>query len=295
MQEVLKAYQKEISAEHVKKEIEKLKKEIPKLKTVENLKKLFNLIDLTTLNSTDSEAIGEKFCENVNNLQKEYPNMPDVAAICVYPTLVETIKENLKKENVNIASVTAGFPSSQTFLAIKVVESRMAVAKGADEIDIVISIGTFLEKKYNEIFTEIGVIKEAVENTHIKVILETGVLPSLNDIRIASIIAMEAGADFIKTSTGKLETSATPEAVYVMTETINDYYKKTKKKIGIKPAGGISTADDALLYMAIVKNNLGEKWLNNKLFRIGASRLANNLISEIGKLETGKQKEVKYF
>jgi len=295
MQEILDIYKKDISIEAVKSEIEKLKKDIPKLKTIENLKKIFSFIDLTTLNTTDSKTIGLKFCENVNNFQKKFPNMPDVAAICVYPSLVETIKENLKRSDINIASVTAGFPSSQTFLAIKAVESRMAVAKGADEIDIVISVGTFLEKNYKEVYTEIAVIKEAVANTHVKVILETGALPTLNDIRIASIIAMEAGGDFIKTSTGKIDVSATPEAMYVMTQTINDYHSTTKKMIGIKPAGGIATTDDALLYFAIVKNNLGEQWLNNKLFRIGASRLANNLLKDIHKLETGKDQEIKYF
>lgn len=295
MDKILDVYKKDVSQLAVGDEIERLRKDIPKLKTIDNLKTIFSLIDLTTLNTTDSESIGLKFCENVNNFQKKYPNMPDVAAICVYPTLVETIKKNLKKENINIASVTAGFPSSQTFLAIKAVESRMAVAHGADEIDIVISVGTFHEKNYKKVFSEIAVIKEAVGDTHVKVILETGALKSLNDIRIASIIAMEAGGDFIKTSTGKIEISATPEAMYVMTEAINDYYSKTKKKIGIKPAGGIATTDDALLYFAIVKNNLGDDWLNNKLFRIGASRLANNLIRDIQKLETGKEEEVKYF
>ena len=295
MQEILDIYKKDIDLSSVKTEIEKLKKDIPKLKTVENLKKLFNFIDLTTLNSTDSDSIGIKFCERVNNLQKSYPNMPDVAAICVYPTLVETIKKNLKKDNITIASVTAGFPSSQTFLAIKAVESRMAVAKGADEIDIVISVGKFLEKQYKEVYSEIAVIKEAVADIHVKVILETGALPSLNDVRTASIIAMEAGGDFIKTSTGKIDVSATPEAAYAMTDAIKDYHSTTKKKIGFKPAGGIATTDDALLYMSIVKNNLGEEWLNNKLFRIGASRLANNLIADIQELELGKKGDVKYF
>ncbi len=295
MQDVLKIYEKNINIDNIRKEIELLKKDLKNQKTVDNLKKLFSFIDLTTLNTIDSEKTGITLCNKVNDLQKTYRGIPDIAAICVYPILTETVKRHLKNKNIKIASVSAGFPSSQTFPAIKVVESRMVVEKGADEIDIVLSVGKFIEKKYKDVYMEIAIIKEAVPGTHVKVILETGELPDFDSIRTASIISMEAGADFIKTSTGKTGVSATPEAVYIMTQAIGDYYNITKRKVGIKPAGGISSTDDALLYMAIIKKNLGEEWLNNKLFRIGASRLANSLLQDIVRLETNKEVNIQYF
>ncbi|MFH2142201.1 MAG: deoxyribose-phosphate aldolase [Bacteroidota bacterium] len=295
MEKILEVYKKKIDPRHVEQELLKIREESKRLITTENLRKVFGLIDLTTLNTTDGEDRGVEFCEKVNGFRTKFPNMPDVAAICVYPSLVEIVRHNLDVEDVKIASVSAGFPSSQTFLAIKVVECRMAIDKGADEIDIVISVGKFLEKKYKEVFTEIGVIKEAIGKTHVKVILETGALDSLDQIRTASIISMEAGADFIKTSTGKLEPPATPEAVFVMTEAIKDFYDKTKIKVGIKPAGGIVTPEDAMYYYAIVKHNLGDEWLSPEFFRIGASRLANNILSAIVKIESGKNIMIDYF
>lgn len=295
MEKLLEIYKKKIDPGHVEKELLKIKAESKKLLTTENLKRVFSLIDLTTLNTTDGEDKGIEFCEKVNGFKTKFPNMPDVAAICIYPSLVEIVRHNLDVEEVKIASVSAGFPSSQTFLAIKAVESKMAVDKGADEIDIVISVGKFLEKKYKEVFTEIGVIKEAVGDVHVKVILETGAMDNYDQMRTASLIAMEAGADFIKTSTGKLDPPATPEAVYIMTEAIKDFYDRTKIKVGIKPAGGIVTPEDALFYYAIVKHNLGEEWLSSEFFRIGASRLANNILTSIVKIESGKNIEIKYF
>ncbi len=263
--------------------------------TVDNLKLAFSLIDLTTLNSTDTLEKGKMFAENVNNFQKHYPNIPNVAAICVYPPLVNTVSSTLNVENVGVASVAASFPSSQTYLDVKVLECKKAVENGATDIDIVISLGTWLSGDYDTVFKEIKEIKQAVGNAHLKVILETGALSTPEQIWNASIIAMYAGADFIKTSTGKMEPAATPEALYVMTEAIKSFEAETGKRIAIKPAGGMVTSEDALMYLAIVKMVLGDEWLNNKMFRLGASRLANNLITDIIKLETGKNETVKYF
>ena len=241
-------------------------------------KSCFGLIDLTTLNAIDTIAKVKKLTENVNNFQTKFSDFPNVAAICVYPALVKTVRETLTLPNVQIAAVGAGFPASQTFLKIKCDECRAAVEQGATEIDIVISLGTFLSGDYATVADEIKQIKIACGNAHLKVILETGAL-SLQQIADASFIAMESGADFIKTSTGKMEPSATPEAAWIMVSCIKEFYEKTGKKIGFKPAGGIVTTDDAVLYYAIVKKILGDEWLTPALFRLGASRLSNNLLS----------------
>jgi len=246
-------------------------------------------IDLTTLNSTDNHIQGEKFALNVSRFQDEFPGLPNVAAICVYPTLVESVKKNLKAPGIKLASVCAGFPSSQTFLDIKVMEIKMAIAKGATEIDIVLNLGDFLSGDDSAVIQEISMLKRACGEVHLKVILETGALKSPTKIWQASLLAMQAGADFIKTSTGKLEPAATPEAAWVMCTSIKNYYEKTNKKVGFKAAGGIVEPADALIYLAIVKEVLGDEWLNNKLFRIGASRLANNLLTAI------KGESVTYF
>ena len=246
-------------------------------------------IDLTTLNSTDNPIQGEKFARKVSAFKDEFPGLPNVAAICVYPTLVESVKKTLQKSGVNLASVCAGFPSSQTFMDIKVMETKMTIAKGASEIDIVLNLGNFLAGDYAAVIQEISMLKRVCGEMHLKVILETGALKTHVNIWKASLLAMQAGADFIKTSTGKLEPAATPEAAWVMCTAIKNYYEKTNQKIGFKAAGGIVEADDALIYMAIVKEVLGDRWLNNKLFRIGASRLANNLLTEI------KGESIAYF
>lgn len=246
-------------------------------------------IDLTTLNSTDNHFQGEKFATNVSRFQDEFPGLPNVAAICVYPTLIESVKKNLKAPGIKLASVCAGFPSSQTFLDIKVMEIKMAIAKGATEIDIVLNLGDFLSGDDAAVIQEISMLKRACGEVHLKVILETGALKSPTKIWQASLLAMQAGADFIKTSTGKLEPAATPEAAWVMCTSIKNYYEKTNKKVGFKAAGGIVEPADALIYLAIVKEVLGDEWLNNKLFRIGASRLANNLLTAI------KGESVVYF
>jgi len=293
--EILKGYELTLSDEHVKQQVETIvKADFDNLYTVENLKKCFSFIDLTTLNSTDTHARAKQFADNVNNFQNDF-DMPNVAAICVYPYQVPTLNENLKTKGVNIASVAGVFPSSQSFIEVKELECKMTVERGADEIDIVISIGAFLAGDYQIVFDEIAAQKRACGDAHMKVILETGELKTATNIRTASIIAMEAGADFIKTSTGKVPVNATLESAYIMTHAINEFYVKTGKKIGFKPAGGISTAKDAIEFYSVEKHNLGDEWLNNKFLRIGASSLANNLLSVIHKIETGEEKTISYF
>ena len=264
-------------------------KESAKTITLEALKQCFNSIDLTTLNAADTIEQVAEMTKKVSDFTKIYHDLPNVAAICVYPALVNTVKKNLTDKNISIASVTAGFPASQTFIDVKIAESIMAVENGADEIDIVISLGRFLSEDYSTVYDEISMIKDAVGDIHVKVILETGAIKDLQLIRIASLLAMEAGADFIKTSTGKSYDTATPEAMCVMCEAISDYKKQTGRTVGIKPSGGISTTDEVLVYYNLLKLILGEDWLTNKLFRVGASRLANNLLTDIVGLET------KYF
>ena len=242
---------------------------------------LFNCIDLTTLNTTDSDESVMKFTQNVNRFEESYPDLKNVAAICVYPCFAEIVRDTLEVEGVNIACVSAGFPSSQTFTEVKVAETAMAIMDGADEIDIVISVGKFLSGDYETMCDEIAEIKATCKDKHLKVILETGALQTAENIKKASILSMYAGADFIKTSTGKQQPAATPEAAFVMCQAIKEYYEQTGFKVGFKPAGGINCVNDALVYYSIVKEVLGEEWLTNKLFRLGTSRLANLLLSEI--------------
>ncbi len=276
--------------------IEQVKKESEQLKNDVNILKLiFNCIDLTSLNTTDSADSIRNFVEKVNNFSKTYPSMPDVAAVCVFPVFTPVLKSTLKRENVKKAVVSAGFPSSQTFTDVKKLETERAVEFGADEIDIVLSVGEFLEGNYDFVYEEIAGIKDVMRNLHLKVILETGALKSPEEIWMASLLSIEAGTDFIKTSTGKQLPAATPEAFYVMAKAAKAFYDKTGKKTGLKAAGGISTTDDVLIYYQIVKTVLGDEWLNNGLFRIGASRLANNLLTDIVSLEKGAGAEQKYF
>lgn len=256
----------------------------------EKVKKfLFNCIDLTTLKTEDSEESVLKFTERVNDFDTQYPDLKNVAAICVYPCYAKMVSQSLEVEDVNVACVAGGFPSSQTFTEVKVAETALALADGATEIDIVIPVGKFLSGDYESMCDEIEELKSICGERHLKVILETGALQSAENIMKASILAMYSGADFIKTSTGKQEPAATPEAAYVMCQAIKAYYEKTGRKVGFKPAGGINTVDDALAYYTIVKEVLGEEWLDNRFFRIGTSRLANLLLSEI----VGE--EVKFF
>lgn len=243
------------------------------------LKKIFSFIDLTTLSERDNAENVRQMCEKVNLLVEAYPSMPNVAAICVYPELVSVVIESLENPLVNVASVGGGFPSSQTFTEIKLREIELALEMGADEIDIVLPVGKFLLGNYELIHEEIKAIKELLGTKHLKVILETGSLADYSLIRKASFLAMISGADFIKTSTGKISVGATPEAFTVMCMAIKDYYNKTGRKIGIKPAGGISDPETALHYYRIIEGILGDEWLNAERFRIGASRLANKIMA----------------
>lgn len=251
--------------------------------------KCLSFIDLTSLNTTDTIAKISALTDKVNSFKLTYPNYPQVAAMCVYPNFAATVKANLKDPNVNIAVVGGVFPSSQSFLEVKIAECKMAVEQGATEVDIVLSLNHFLSDQNELAAKEISEIKSVIGDTHLKVILESGSIKEPEQIYKASMLAMDAGADFIKTSTGKTEPAATPEAAIVMCTAILDYYNKTGRRVGFKPAGGISTPEDAVKYFSIVQTILGDQWLNNNLFRIGASRLANNLLSLL------ENKTVNYF
>lgn len=269
-----------VDPDEVKQELERSEAAIPPGDNKELLKQIFGLIDLTTLSEQDNLVNVGQLCDKVNQLSEAYPDMPSVAAICVYPELVSVVKEKLDNPLISIASVGGGFPASQTFTNIKVMEIEQAIQQGAEEIDMVLPVGKFLMNDLEYASYEIQVIKERVGSVHLKVILETGSLKDFSLIRKASLLAIEAGADFIKTSTGKISPGATPEAMTIMCCAIRDYYMRTGKKIGIKPAGGISDTRTALLYYHIVKEILGEEWLNRERFRIGASRLANRILGE---------------
>lgn len=280
--EMLRQYNTCINDEDVKAKVAKLIEDKVVENDTEEVKKfLFNCIDLTTLKTTDSEESVLKFTEKVNAFDDEHPDLPHVAAICVYPCFAQIVSQSLEVEDVEIACVSAGFPSSQTFQEIKVAETALALKDGATEIDIVISVGKFLSGDYEGMCDEIVELKEVCGEHHLKTILETGALGSCSNIKKASLLAMYSGADFIKTSTGKQEPAATPEAAYVMCQAIKEYFAKTGVKVGFKPAGGINCVRDAVIYYTIVKEVLGKEWLSNKTFRLGTSRLANLLLSEI--------------
>ena len=253
--------------------------------TQEVYKLLYSCIDLTTLNTTDTREDVWRFTEKVNDFDGSNPEIENVAAICVYPNLVATVKEALTAD-VRIAAVSGGFPTSQTFTEVKIAETALAVADGADEIDIVLSLGLFLNEEYEEMCEEIGEIKDACHGALLKVILETGALKTVGDIHRASVLALYSGADFLKTSTGKIYPGASPEAVYTMCLAIKSYYEKTKNKVGIKVSGGVSSVEDAVKYYTIVKETMGEEWLSPTLFRIGTSRLADILLKETDMFKT---------
>ena len=258
--------------------------------TLEVKKFLFGSIELTTLKTEDSDTSVMAFTERVNAFDNEYPDMPHVATICVYPCYAEIVKDTLEVEGVEIACVSGSFPSSQARIEVKVAETSLAVKDGATEIDIVMPVGKFLSGDYEGMCEDISELKNACgKDVAMKVILETGDIKTASNIKKASILSMYAGADYIKTSTGKEKISATPEAAYVMCQAIKEYYDETGIQIGFKPAGGINTVMDAITYYTIVKEVLGEKWLTNKWFRLGTSRLANLLLSEI------QGEEVKFF
>ena len=257
--------------------------------TPEVKKFLMGSIELTTLKTTDSEESVMRFTERVNDFDNDYPALPHVATICVYPRFASVVSETLQVEGVEVACVSGSFPSSQALIEVKVAETALALKDGATEIDMVMSVGAFLSEDYETVCDEISELKAVCGERKLKVILETGLLPSASAIKKASLLAMYAGADYIKTSTGKEKPAATPEAAYVMCQAIKEYYEKTGIQIGFKPAGGLNTVHDALIYYTIVKEMLGERWLTNQWFRLGTSRLANLLLSEV----TGEN--VKYY
>jgi deoxyribose-phosphate aldolase len=290
IEEALKKYNLDISDEEVSKAVKKIIAEkVHENDTVEVKKFLMGSVELTTLKTTDSDTSVMAFTEKVNKFDETYPDLPHVATICVYPRFARTVAETLEVDGVEIACVSGSFPSSQSLIEIKTVETSLAIKDGATEIDIVQPVGSFLEGDYETVVDEIQQQKEACGEHDMKVILETGCLKTAKNIKIASILAMYAGADYIKTSTGKLEPAATPEAAYVMCQAIKEYYEQTGIMIGFKPAGGLNSVMDALIYYTIVKEVLGEKWLTNKYLRLGTSRLANLLLSEV------LGEEVKFF
>ena len=250
---------------------------------------LFNCIDLTTLRSTDSPRSVADFVERVNEFDNEHPEMKNVAAVCVYPNFAQVARTVLEVSDVDIACVAGCFPSSQSFIEVKVAEVALAVEGGADEIDIVLNQGNFLDGDYEEVCDEISELKHSCRDARLKVILETGALKTAEQIKAASILAMYSGADFIKTSTGKEHPGADLAAAYVMCQCIKEYHEKTGRMVGFKPSGGVRTPEEAASYYCIVKEVLGEQWLTNEYFRIGASGLANNLLTAIWGTET------KYF
>jgi deoxyribose-phosphate aldolase len=262
---------------------------------LQGLKMVLNMIDLTTLEGKDTPGKVKQMCYKAQHLHDIHPGLPTVAAVCVYPSMVAIAKKELKNSNVKIASVSTAFPSGQAPMDVKITDTKFAVDAGADEIDMVISRGKFLSGDYNFVFDEIAAIKENCGNARLKVILETGELATLDNVRKASDIAIYAGADFIKTSTGKIQPAATMQVTYTMLMAIRDYFDETGIMVGMKPAGGISTSKLALHNLVMVKEILGDAWLNNHWFRFGASSLANDVLMQILKTETGVYQSSDYF
>lgn len=290
-EDALRKYNTNLDDAAVREAVHKIIAEkVPENDTMDVKKFLFGSIELTTLKTTDSDTSVLAFTERVNDFDNEYPDLPHVATICVYPCFAKTVSESLEVDGVEIACVSGSFPSSQARIEVKVAETALAVADGATEIDIVLPVGKFLSGDYEGVCDDITEMKAACgESVPMKVILETGALKTASNIKKASILSMYAGADYIKTSTGKMEPAATPEAAYVMCQAIKEYYDETGIQIGFKPAGGINSVMDAIIYYTIVKEVLGEKWLTNKWLRLGTSRLANMLLSEL------KGEQIKFF
>jgi deoxyribose-phosphate aldolase len=262
---------------------------------VEALKLVLSMIDLTTLEGQDTPGKVRQLCQKAIHLHDALPGLPHVAAVCVYPTMVSIARQALEGRDINIASVATAFPSGQAPLSVKLEDTRMAVEAGANEIDMVISRGEFLAGQYGHVFDEIVAIKEACGDAHLKVILETGELGTLDRVRRASVLAMHAGADFIKTSTGKIQPAATMQVTLVMLQAIRDYYYETGRMVGMKPAGGISSAKLALHYLVMLRETLGNAWMTPEWFRFGASSLANDVLMQLQKQATGVYQSADYF
>ena len=286
-EQALSKYRTNISDDEVRNAVRQIIAEkVHENDTTEVKKFLMGSVELTSLKTTDSEDSVLAFTEKVNKFDETYPDLPHVATICVYPCFAKTVSESLEVDGVEIACVSGSFPSSQALIEVKVAETALAIKDGATEIDIVMPVGKFLSGDYEGVADEIEELKEVCGEHKMKVILETGCLKTAENIKKASLLAMYAGADYIKTSTGKLEPAATPEAAYVMCQAIKEYYDETGIQIGFKPAGGLNSVMDALIYYTIVKEVLGEKWLTNEWLRLGTSRLANLLLSEVVGEET---------
>jgi deoxyribose-phosphate aldolase len=287
--DVLAASSVTASDAEVKQEVQKIMEKVDANATPEVYNFLLGSIDLTTLSTTDSAKSVTAFTKRVNDFEEEYPQYNHVAAICVYSNFAEVVSTNLDVTGVDVAVVAGCFPSSQTFMEVKVADAAMAVANGANEVDIVMNLGLLEDENYEDLTDEIIEIKQAVKDVKLKVILETGALKTAEKIKKASILALYSEADFLKTSTGKIYEGATLEAAYVMCKCIKEYYDKTGRKVGFKASGGVRSTHDALCYYTLVKEVLGEEWLNTDLFRIGASSLANSILSSL------EGKEVKFF
>lgn len=281
--EAFSKYNMKVDESWVKTVIEKAKIEILTGGDKETLKKIFSCIDLTTLKPTDNDDTILAFVEKVNEMEDKYPDIPSVASVCVYPCFASIVSRSLEVESVKTCCVSGGFPSSQTFFEVKIAETSLAIHEGADEIDIVQNAGKILNEDYETLAEETDELKAVCADKTLKVILETGALKSLDNVKKAALIAMYSGADFIKTSTGKEVPGADPESFCVMCKTVREYADETGRYVGVKAAGGITTVQEALLYWTIAKTVLGKEWLNNTRFRIGASRLAENLLDEITK------------
>ena len=295
--ELLKKYGYAPDKEAIDRSLDVLAANIDKVSSPEVLKTCFSLMDMTTLRPNDTPSFVKKFVEKINNFYKEYPGYPYPASVCVYPNFASVVRETRCSPEIHVTTVSTCFPSTQSFLDVKMLETRHAIETGADEIDIVLSLANFLDGNYEAAGKEIAEARKVIDETSaavgrhvcLKVILETGLLVTPELIAEASFLAMENGADFIKTSTGKVEVNATPTSAFIMCECIKAFYEKTGRKVGFKAAGGVSTASDALVYYSIVSSILGPEWLNKDLFRFGVSRLGNSLVSAI------EQKTVNYF
>ena len=283
-------------AEEIDAKLAQISQNVNNFMTEDVLKKCFSMLDLTTLKSDDTPSSVSAFVEKVNSFAEDYPDWPLPASVCVYSNFASVV-DKVRRKDFHITVVSACFPTSQSFLEVKLLECEKAVEAGADEVDIVLALNAFLDSDFEKAYDEIAAVRKCIDDAaakqgrqvHLKVVLETGLLQNPENIARASFLAMEAGADFIKTSTGKVSVNATPAAAFVMCQCIAAYYAKTGKKIGFKPAGGICTAEDAVCYYLIVSNILGEEWLNRDLFRFGVSRVANSILS------AAEQKTIKYF
>lgn len=280
--EAFAKYNMNIDSERIKKAVESIRNEAANENSKETLEQIFNCIDLTTLKPDDNDESVLKLVEKVNEFDERHPDIKNVASVCVYPCYASLVSKSLEADDVKTCCVSGGFPSAQTFFEIKIAETSMAIHDGAEEIDVVQNSGRLLDEDYETLAEETDEIKEICADKTFKVIIETGALKTLENVKKAALLAMYSGADFVKTSTGKEVPGADPESFYVMCQAVKEYAVQTGIQKGVKAAGGIRSVDEALLYYSIVKKVLGKEWLNNKLFRIGASSLANNLLAAMG-------------